>query len=101
MEGVLITAVFAKGEELLSSVNTSVNLEVIQVLPDGGDGKGRPRLERNLKLCARNGPSRPKTAQAFVRISQQNRRSRRGSTYPAAVLSHGTGVRIPVPVPLN
>jgi hypothetical protein len=39
MEGVLITAVFAKLEELLSSVNTSVNLEVIQVLPAGGDGK--------------------------------------------------------------
>ena len=71
----------------------------------GSTGQGRARwshprvsrpLERNLKRCALSGPFRAETSRRSAPNSQENRRNRRPATSPAAFLSHGTGVRIPV-----
>jgi hypothetical protein len=57
------------------------------------------KLEKFLKLCARNTPSRPDTPVRSVRISEQNRRSRRPPTLRLRFSATGPGVRIPVPLP--
>ena len=55
-------------------------------------------LERFLKLCALKGLFQRETPETSVLISEENQRNRTPSRSPAAFLSHGTGVRIPVPV---